>query len=85
MADVSSGRQPWRGRVVERVARAVAGDQIGRLEQRIHDLEVEVQECRQLNLRLAEVTDLLEQLLLPVAAQDQEQIAVALEKYTKAL
>lgn len=84
MADVSSGR-PLRGRVVERVARAVGGDLFDQLQSRITSLEAEVQECRQLNVRLAEVTDLLEQLLLPVAAQDQERIAAALAKYSDAL
>ena len=44
-----------------------------------------MQECRQLNIRLAEVTDLVEQLLLPIAAQDQEKIAAAVEKYTRTL
>ena len=53
------------------MARAVAGDRLDALQQRLEDLEAEVQECRQLNIRLAEVTDLVEQLLLPIAAQDR--------------
>jgi hypothetical protein len=87
MAKVSAG-QPRRGlktRVVERLARAVAGDHLEALEAQLRSLEAEVQECRQLNIRLAEVTDLVEQLLLPMAAQDQEKIAAAVEKYTRTI
>ena len=67
------------------MARAVAGDRLDNLQRRLDDLEAEVQECRQLNLRLAEVTDLVEQLLLPIAAQDEEKIAAAVEKYSRAM
>ena len=70
---------------MERVARAMAGDRLDDLQRRLEELEAEVQECRQLNIRLAEVTDLVEQLLLPIAAQDQEKIAAAVEKYTRTL
>lgn len=90
MADVKSGsegaaRGSFKQRAVERVARAVAGDHLEQLETRIRDLEAEVQECRRLNLRLAELTDLLQEVLLPVAQRDDEALAAALEKYTRAL
>ena len=87
MAKVSEGqrRLGLRTRVVERLARAVAGDQLEALERQLRSLEAEVQECRQLNVRLAEVTDLVEQLLLPMAAQDQEKIAAAVEKYSRTI
>lgn len=88
MAKLNSGQSGWhdlRDRAVHRVARAVAGDRLDRLQTRLEELEAEVQECRQLNLRLAEVTDLVEQLLLPTAAQDQEKIAAAVEKYSRAM
>ena len=78
-------KRSFRDRAVERVARAVAGDRLDQLQRRLEDLEAEVQECRQLNVRLAEVTDLVEQLLLPAAAQDEEQLAAAVEKYTRSL
>ena len=88
MANVKPGSSARRGlkdRTVERIARAVAGDRLDNLQRRLDELEAEVQECRQLNLRLAEVTDLVEQLLLPIAAQDQERIAAAVEKYSRAM
>jgi hypothetical protein len=87
MAEVTSGgeRRGFKDRAVERVARAVAGDRLDELQRRLEELSAEVQECRQLNIRLAEVTDLVEQLLLPIAAQDQDKIAAAVEKYTRTL
>lgn len=78
-----SSKASFRDRAVERVARAVAGDRLDRLQKRIEDLEAEVQENRQLNIRLAEVTDLVEQLLLPMAARDEATIAAAVEKYSR--
>ena len=81
-----NGEKPsFRDRAVERVARAVAGDRLDKLQQRLEQLEAEVQECRQLNVRLAEVTDLVEQLLLPAMARDDERLAAAVEKYTQSL
>ena len=67
MAEV---KRSFRDRAVDRVARAVVGDRFDELQRRLLELEAEVQECRQLNVRLAEVTDLVEQLLLPAAARD---------------
>ncbi len=87
MAEVTSGgeRRGFKDRAVERMARAVAGDRLDELQQALEALHAEVQECRQLNIRLAEVTDLVEQLLLPMAARDDEKLAAAVEKYTRSL
>ena len=79
------GSGSWKHRAVERVARAVIGDQLEQLRARLNRMEAEVQECRQLNMRLAELTDLVEQLVLPVAAQDQAKIAAAVDKYTRSI
>ena len=81
----SSDGRSLRVRAVDRVARAVAGDRLDALQQRLEALEAEVQECRQLNVRLAEVTDLVEQLLLPMAARDEERLAAAVEKYSRTI
>ncbi len=78
-------RRSLKTRVVERVARSVAGDRLDQLQDRLESLELEVQECRQLNIRLAEVTDLVEQLLLPMATRDEEKIAAAVERYSRTL
>jgi hypothetical protein len=88
MADVKKWRQTGvqvKDRVVARGARLVAGQQLIKLQQRLERLENEVQECRQLNIRLAELTDLVEQLLLPTAARDEQKLAEAVERYTRTL
>ena len=59
-----------------RLARGAA-----RLEERIATLEAEVQECRQVNLRLAELMDVVAELLLPVAQQDPARVEELLARY----
>lgn len=54
-----------------------------RVDERLAALEEEVQECRQLNLRLAELVDVVGELLLPVAQRDQERITEALRRYNE--
>ena len=44
-----------------------------------------MQECRQLNLRLAELTDVVQELLLPVAQRDEARVAELMERYSKGL
>jgi hypothetical protein len=53
----------------------------GRLAKRLAELEAEIQECRQVNLRLAELTDVVAELLLPIADRDEERIQQALASY----
>ena len=59
--------------------------EVAELRRRVTELENEVQECRQLNLRLAELTDLVQNLLLPVAARDEQRVAELMERYSKGL
>jgi hypothetical protein len=64
--------------------KALRGTRLGRsleLHQRVADLELEVQECRALNLRLAELTDLVTELLVPIAQRDQAKLDELLAKY----
>ncbi|MET0526692.1 MAG: DUF6752 domain-containing protein [Nocardioides sp.] len=51
------------------------------LSARVAVLEAEVQECRQLNVRLAELCDVVSELLLPAADRDEAALAEALERY----
>jgi hypothetical protein len=64
-----------------RVARRLAGDLLARIE----ELEAEVQENRNLNLRVAELVDLVQELLIPVASQDRDRIEAALAKFQRSL
>ena len=48
---------------------------------RVRTLEAEVQECRQMNLRLAELCDVVTELLLPIADRDEAAVRQVLDKY----
>lgn len=74
-----------RQRATRKVARAVGGPLVDDLNRRIAELEAEVQESRQLNIRVAELVDLMQELLLPVASQDRERIEQALAKFERSL
>lgn len=64
---------------------AVGGGLVGELLTRIDELEAEVQENRNLNLRVAELVDLVQELLIPVASQDRDKIEAALAKFQRSL
>ncbi len=51
------------------------------LRSRVASLEAEVQECRQMNVRLAELCDVVTELLLPVADRDEAAVRAVLDKY----
>lgn len=51
------------------------------LRRRVALLEQEVQECRQVNLRVAELCDVMMELLLPVAERDEKAVSEVLDRY----
>lgn len=55
------------------------------LRRRVAALEAEVQECRQLNLRLAELTDMVTDLLIPLARADEAEVREVLAKYHESI
>ena len=55
------------------------------VEERLARLEEDVAECRALNIRLAELTDLVTELLLPVAQRDEEKLAELLDRYRESI
>ncbi|MDO7867456.1 DUF6752 domain-containing protein [Nocardioides jiangxiensis] len=63
----------------------VSGMAVVDLRRRVRVLEEEVQECRRLNLRLAELTDVVSELLLPVEQRDEERLTELLAKYQNSL
>jgi prefoldin subunit 5 len=67
-------------KVRERLRSARPGE-IRELRARVRRLEAEVQECRALNARLAELTDIVTELLVPMAARDEDKLAELLERY----
>lgn len=49
-------------------------DPIEALTQRVRSLEAEIQECRQLNRRLADVVDVVVELLVPAVDRDEVKL-----------
>lgn len=55
------------------------------LEDRVRALEEEVQEGRQLQRRVAELTDVVTELLIPIHLRDEERVEAVLERYRSRL
>ena len=55
------------------------------LKRRVAALEDEVQECRQTSLRVAELTDLVTQLLVPLVRGDNAEALAILDRYHQSL
>lgn len=51
------------------------------LPRRVLDLEDAVMENRQLNRRLAELTDILAEILVPATERDEEKLAALIAKF----
>lgn len=60
-------------------------DGLEALRARVADLEEEVGELRRLNLRLAELTDVVQELLLPLASSDPARAQEVLDRYSAEL
>jgi hypothetical protein len=58
---------------------------VARLSARVRELEDEVRECRQHHQRLAELTDVVTELLLPLSRRDQDKVDEILTRYTEQL
>jgi hypothetical protein len=85
MKDRARARGKEAARSLGRFRARMQAEGVDDLRRRVAELEVEVQECRQLNRRLAELTDVVQELLLPVAQRDEERIDAVLEKYSRGL
>ena len=58
---------------------------VRRLEQRVADLEADLTELRRHHLRLAELADVVQELLVPLAARDESKVEEALERFRSSL
>jgi cell division protein FtsB len=58
---------------------------IGRLRRRVEEVEAEMQECRALNHRIAELTDIVQELLVPAARRDTDKLDELLARYADRL
>lgn len=69
-----------------RMKSALAGVRdVAELRRRVAALEEEMQESRRLNRRLAELTDVVQELLVPLAQRDEEKIKEYLDRYSSSL
>lgn len=68
-----------------RVRRTLPGNQVAALERRVTELEAEVQESRRLNVRVAELLDIVEELLVPISLRDEEKVRAYLERHSSSL
>ena len=55
------------------------------LEERVAALEAQATELRRHHLRLAELTDIVQELVVPLASRDEEQMARAIEKFHESI
>ncbi|MDN5895336.1 MAG: hypothetical protein L0H93_15095 [Nocardioides sp.] len=62
-----------------------ARDELEQLQARVADLETEVQELRTYQHRLAELTDIVQELLVPLSQRDQSRVDEVLARYTDQL
>ena len=58
---------------------------VERLEQRVADLEADLAEVRRHNLRLAELADVVQELLVPMANRDEAAVQRAIERFQESL
>jgi hypothetical protein len=73
MPDLTNAARRTVGRV--RAARGAG------VRARLRDLEAEVQENRRLNRRVAELTDLVAELVVPLARHDDADVEAVLARY----
>jgi hypothetical protein len=81
-ADASRTESKATRRLQRRVRGALA--EVEELRARIVQLEQDIQESRQLNKRLAEVIDVVSEVLLPAGQRDDERLRDLLANYDKA-
>jgi hypothetical protein len=58
---------------------------VAELEQRVADLEADMSEVRRHSLRLAEISDVVQELLIPLASRDEAKVQEAIERFNKSL
>lgn len=65
--------------------RVASAEAVAQLEQRVQDLEADMAELRRHNLRLAELADVVQELLIPMASRDEEVIKAAIDRFHESM
>ena len=86
------GKRSWLRTVGVRIApRTVEGltrlratpAEVEHLKRRVTSLEADLKEAQRATMRLADVIDVVEELLLPATARDEEKLEVMLQQYVR--
>lgn len=70
---------------MSRLRRAVSGAPVRELQEKVRLLEADVAELREQHLRLAELADVVQELVVPLASRDQERIDAAIAEFHQGL
>ena len=63
----------------------IGSPRVSALSRRVDELEKSLLEVRAQNLRLAEIADVIQELLIPLSSRDQERVDEAIERFSKGL
>lgn len=91
MGPVNSAGLKSRVRRLASTGKSSVQDTVGRaqvragLQERVAQLERDMQEQRALALRIAQLTDIVQELLIPVANRDEEKLKELLATYSSTL
>ena len=85
MDDQPPAGRPDLLRLVKKVRPGATWNEMLRLRERVAELEREIQESRRLNMRVAELLDLVEELLVPMAQRDEEKVRRYLDSHSSSL
>ncbi|MBF4161887.1 hypothetical protein ISG29_09300 [Nocardioides sp. CBS4Y-1] len=69
----------------EKLPTTLAGGRVAELTARVEQLEADLAELRRHQLRMAELADIVTELLVPMASRDDAAVAAALEKFQAGL
>lgn len=70
---------------MRKILRVVGGSERAELRARIAELEADVQDLRRHHVRLAELVDVVQELLVPLSSRDQDRIDEAIENFARSL
>ena len=74
-----------RGTAARVISARTQAPRIDELERRVKDLEDELLDAHRLGRRLAELMDVVEELLVPISQRDDAKVQELLDRYVKSL
>jgi hypothetical protein len=68
-----------------KVRRRISELNVAALNRRVAELETEMQEARRLNRRVAELLDIVEELLVPLSLRDEDKVREYVDRHSTTL